>query len=60
MSVQGTGRPVTATNRFCCEVLAFYAVSRAPAGTVEEGEKKDFVPRVTLGKIINQQNLELL
>ena len=29
-------------------------------GTVEGGEEKDFVHRVTLGKILNQQNLELL
>ena len=29
-------------------------------GTVEDGLKKDFVPRVTLVTILNQQNLELL
>ena len=29
-------------------------------GTVEVCVKKDFVPRVTLGTILNQQNLELL
>ena len=29
-------------------------------GTVEDGLKNDFVPRVTLGTIFNQQNLELL
>ena len=28
--------------------------------TVEDGVKKDFVPRATLGIILNQQNLELL
>ena len=30
------------------------------SGTVEDGFKKDFVPRVTLGTILNHRNLELL
>ena len=32
----------------------------AICGPTDVGEKKNFVPRVTLGTILNQQNLELL
>ena len=33
---------------------------RQNGGPTDVGVKKDFVPRVTLGTILNQQNLELL
>ena len=42
---------------YASAVLLFIIIRESPT---DVGVKKDFVPRVTLGTILNQQNLELL
>ena len=48
------------THKRNCRTATVYELPHASIGPTDVGVKKDFVPRVTLGTILNQQNLELL